>query len=148
LDRPRVDDRGDAALAHQRGRMRARGDVGEEGLDVALARFLAGDAVARALAALDAARDLDLAQRVPRRWRLLGVVVDQQRDLGDVARRARGGAREDDVVHRPASTRFDLPQPLGPTMPVMPGSIRNSVASTNDLNPATRSLANCIDRSL
>src|SRR4030095_13830327 len=51
------------------------------------------------------------------------------------------------ITQRSASTRFDLPQPLGPTMPVMPGSIRNSVASTNDLNPATRSLANCIDRS-
>src|SRR5262245_66346602 len=52
------------------------------------------------------------------------------------------------IAQRSASTRFDLPQPLGPTIPVMPGSIRNSVGSTNDLNPARRSLANCIRWSL
>ena len=37
-----------------------------------------------------------------------------------------------------ASTTFDLPQPLGPTMPVRPGSMKSSEASTNDLKPVRR----------
>src|SRR6516165_12311045 len=43
------------------------------------------------------------------------------------------------ITQRSASTRLDLPQPLGPTIPVRPGSIASSVASTNDLNPTRRS---------
>src|SRR5262249_52896346 len=43
------------------------------------------------------------------------------------------------ITQRSASTRFDLPQPLGPTTPVRPGSMRKSVASTKDLNPSSRS---------
>ncbi len=39
-----------------------------------------------------------------------------------------------------ASTIFDLPQPLGPTIPVSPGFISNSVGSTNDLKPLIESL--------
>src|SRR5512142_910697 len=46
------------------------------------------------------------------------------------------------ITHFSASTRFDLPQPLGPTMPVMPGSIASSVGSTKDLKPESRSLSN------
>src|SRR5579883_349739 len=46
------------------------------------------------------------------------------------------------ITHFSASTRFDLPQPLGPTMPVMPGSITSSVGSTKDLKPESRSLSN------
>src|SRR6185437_16079699 len=34
-----------------------------------------------------------------------------------------------------ASTTFDLPDPLGPTTQVMPGSNRKVVAEANDLNP-------------
>ncbi|OPZ50468.1 MAG: hypothetical protein BWY91_02845 [bacterium ADurb.BinA028] len=34
-----------------------------------------------------------------------------------------------------ASTTLDLPDPLGPTMQVMPGSRRKVVAEANDLNP-------------
>src|SRR5690606_36554117 len=37
-----------------------------------------------------------------------------------------------------ASTRFDLPHPLGPTMPVSPSLISSSVGSTNDLKPDRR----------
>jgi len=37
-----------------------------------------------------------------------------------------------------ASTRFDFPQPFGPTTPVSPGSIRKSVGSTKDLKPIRR----------
>src|SRR5437868_3263434 len=43
------------------------------------------------------------------------------------------------ITQRSASTRFDLPQPFGPTTPVRPGSIRKSVGSTKDLNPISRS---------
>ena len=43
------------------------------------------------------------------------------------------------ITQRSASTRLDLPQPFGPTMPVSPGSIGTSVGSTNDLKPRSRS---------
>src|SRR5215468_3969517 len=39
------------------------------------------------------------------------------------------------ITQRNASSRLDLPQPLGPTTPVSPGSICNSVGSTKDLKP-------------
>ena len=43
------------------------------------------------------------------------------------------------MTQRRASTRFDLPQPFGPTTPVRPGSIAKSVGSTKDLKPIRRS---------
>src|SRR5689334_18592671 len=43
---------------------------------------------------------------------------------------------------RRPSSRLDFPQPLGPTMPVKPFWISNSVASTKDLKPARRSFVN------
>ena len=43
------------------------------------------------------------------------------------------------MTQRTASTRFDLPQPLGPTTPVSPGSMAKSVGSTKDLKPIRRS---------
>ncbi len=46
------------------------------------------------------------------------------------------------ITHLSASTRFDFPQPLGPTIPVIPGSMASSVGSTNDLKPESRSLSN------
>jgi hypothetical protein len=42
------------------------------------------------------------------------------------------------IAQRRASTRFDLPQPFGPMMPVRPGSIRMSAGSTKDLKPTMR----------
>ena len=42
------------------------------------------------------------------------------------------------IAQRSASSRFDLPQPFGPTMPVRPGSTWTSVGSTNDLKPDIR----------
>jgi hypothetical protein len=42
------------------------------------------------------------------------------------------------VAQRSASSRFDLPQPFGPTTPVSPGSIGISVGSTKDLKPKRR----------
>ena len=48
------------------------------------------------------------------------------------------------ITQRSASSRLDLPQPLGPTTPVRPGSMNSSVGSTNDLNPESRSRVNFI----
>src|SRR5580692_9768777 len=39
------------------------------------------------------------------------------------------------ITQENASTTFDLPEPLGPTMQVMPGSNLSVVAEANDLNP-------------
>ena len=41
------------------------------------------------------------------------------------------------IHHLKDSTTFDLPQPLGPTIPVRPSSIIISVGSTKDLKPVT-----------
>ena len=43
------------------------------------------------------------------------------------------------IVQRIASSRFDLPQPLGPTTPVRPGSILSSAGSTKLLKPLSLS---------
>jgi len=39
------------------------------------------------------------------------------------------------INQRKASTIFDLPQPLGPTMPVMPSSMLICSGSAKDLKP-------------
>ena len=87
-------------------------------------------------------------------------IVEHQPDFGDVARRplpepakitssmpeARMFLYElSPITQRIASTRLDLPQPLGPTTPVKPGSILNSVGSQKLLNPASRSRSNFMD---
>src|SRR5690606_12989085 len=86
-------------------------------------------------------------------------IVEEERDFGCVAGGPRAGPGEDDVVmpdarmflyelspitQRSASTRFDLPQPLGPTMPVRPRSMTNSPGSTKDLKPRRRRRENFI----
>ena len=38
-------------------------------------------------------------------------------------------------THKTASEMFDLPEPLGPTTAVMPGSSESTLRSANDLNP-------------
>ena len=43
------------------------------------------------------------------------------------------------MTQRIASSRLDLPQPLGPTIPVKPGSMRNSAGSTKLLKPLSLS---------
>ena len=48
------------------------------------------------------------------------------------------------ITQRSASSRLDLPQPLGPTTPVRPGSIKRSVGSTKDLNPESLNRVNFI----
>src|SRR3954463_4654869 len=44
-----------------------------------------------------------------------------------------------------ASTTLDLPEPLGPTTHVMPGSRRSVVADAKDLKPLTVRLLRCTD---
>src|SRR5208337_1654668 len=48
------------------------------------------------------------------------------------------------ITQRRASTRFDLPQPFGPTTPVKPDSILNSAASQKLLKPVRRKRSNFI----
>jgi hypothetical protein len=43
------------------------------------------------------------------------------------------------ITQRSASSRLDLPQPLGPTTPVSPGSMRSSAGSTKLLKPVSLS---------
>src|SRR5271154_6885102 len=50
------------------------------------------------------------------------------------------------ITQRRASTRFDLPQPFGPTTPVRPGSILNSALSQKLLKPVRRKRSNLIRR--
>src|SRR5580704_2476637 len=48
------------------------------------------------------------------------------------------------ITQRRASTRFDLPQPFGPTTPVRPGSILKSAESQKLLKPVRRKRSNFI----
>src|SRR5271154_5162374 len=52
------------------------------------------------------------------------------------------------ITQRRASTRFDLPQPFGPTTPVKPGSILNSAESQKLLKPVRRRRSNFIAAAL
>ena len=97
------DEGADAALAHQGGGACTGGQVGEHHLHVAGAHLAAIDAVVRALVALDTARHLDLLVVVELGGRGARAVVQRQSDFGDIARRAVGGAIEDDIVHLAAA---------------------------------------------
>ena len=71
---------------------------------------------------------------------LLQEILDEVRPLlgqGRVASYIPALADVAPITQRSASSRLDFPQPFGPTMPVSPGSIRNSVGSTKDLKPAS-----------
>ena len=87
------------ALAHQRRRARPGGSVGEQELHVARAHLLAVDAVGRTQVAFDAPRDLDGLGIVEGGGRAAVGIVEQEPDLGVVARGTSAGAREDDVLH-------------------------------------------------
>ena len=50
------------------------------------------------------------------------------------------------MTQRNASTTLLLPHPFGPTTPVSPPSINNSVGSTKDLKPTSRSFENSTNR--
>ena len=98
-----VDQRADAALADQGGRARSRGRVRKERLHVAGTDFLAVDRVGRAVAALDAAHDVELVGVVHHGGGAARLVVERQHDFGDVACRTRAGAGEDHVFHLAAA---------------------------------------------
>src|ERR1700753_3426507 len=68
------------------------------------------------------------AGRLPEPAKITASMSEARNDLCEVS----------PIAQRSASTRFDLPQPLGPTTPVRPGSIMKSVGSTNDLKPWRR----------
>ena len=101
-----LDDLADAALMDERRRARAGRGVGEQQLHVARAHLAAVEAIERALLALDAARDFQRLVLVELRRRRAVGVVEEERHLGIVARRARVGAVEDDVVHAGGAQRL------------------------------------------
>ena len=149
-----LDDLADAALVHQRRRARAGRGVGEQDLHVAGAHLAAVDAVGRACSrsmrrdtssvswSLNCGRRLALGivdgiatSALLRAGRVL--VPEKITSSMSAARIAL--CELSPITQRSASTRFDLPQPFGPTTPVSPGSIRKSVGSTKDLKPSRRS---------
>ena len=98
-----ADQKANLALAHEGGRARAGRGVGKEYLHVALAHVAAVDAIDAAGLALDAARHFDRIEiDVGAAGGAVGI-VDEQRDLGHVAGRPAGAAREDHIVHLAAA---------------------------------------------
>ena len=87
-----VDQLADLALPHEGGRLRPRRGIGEKNLHVARTQLAPVEAKGRARLARDAARDLDLVGVVEALRREAFGIVDQQRDLGEVARGAAGRA--------------------------------------------------------
>ena len=89
----------DAPLAHQSRRPRPAGVVLEQKLHVTGPNRTAVDPIVGPGAPLDAAHHIQPLGTVERSGGGAGAVVEGQRHLGDVARRAIMGAAEDDVVH-------------------------------------------------
>ena len=98
-----VDDRADAALAHHCRRARAGGGIGKQRLHITGADVAPVHRIGRAVAALDAAHDVELVGIVHHRRRGARLVVEGQHHFGDVARRTGAGAGEDDVLHLAAA---------------------------------------------
>ena len=94
-----IDDLADAALPHQRRRARAGRRILEQEPHVARARILAVDLIGRARLALDPPRHFQRVAVVELGRRRARAIVDEQRDLGAVARRAVFRAGEDHVLH-------------------------------------------------
>jgi hypothetical protein len=94
-----ADDLADLPLAHQGRGAGAGGGVGEQQVHVARPHVAPVDPVGRSRAALDAAHHLQLVPFVEAgRGGAVGI-VELQRHLGGVARRAPRGTGEDHVVH-------------------------------------------------
>ena len=148
-----LDDLADLALVDQRGRTRAGGGVGEQDLHVAGTHVAAVDAIDRP-ASRSIRREIS---RISRSFTAAGAVRSELSIVITTSAWFRDGrlpepakitasmsaARSDlcevsPIAQRSASTRFDLPQPFGPTTPVRPGSIMKSVGSTKDLKPWRR----------
>src|SRR5262245_9361001 len=94
-----IDDLADAALAHQRRRARAGRGILEQEAHFAGASVLPIHPIGRTRLALDAARHFELVAIVELGRRSAGAVVDEQRDLGGVARRTILRACEDHILH-------------------------------------------------
>ncbi len=97
------DQRADPPLTDQRARMRPGRGVGEQQLDVAGAHLAAVDPIGGAAAAGDPAHHLDRRAVIVGKGRIARAVVDRQRDLGEVARRAVAGPGKDQIVHLAAA---------------------------------------------
>ena len=145
-----LDDLADLALVDQCRRTRAGRGIGKQDLHVARAHVAAVDAIDRARLALDAAGDFQnlrsfIAAGAERSELSIVITTSAWLRAGRLPEPAKitasmSAARSDlcevsPIAQRSASTRFDLPQPFGPTTPVRPGSIMKSVGSTNDLKP-------------
>jgi hypothetical protein len=94
------DHRGDAALAHECGAVRAGGRVRKDQRHVLRPHVAPVDAVGAACAALDAADDFKLSAEGAGRVRL-----GREHRFGKVARGAARGAGEDHVFHAAAAHR-------------------------------------------
>ncbi len=96
---PGGDQRADPPLAYHRRGARAGRQIGEQGLHVARAQFLAVHPVDAAAAAFELAGDFEVGLLMKGRRREAGGLFKGQYYLGEVARRSAGGAGEDHVVH-------------------------------------------------
>src|SRR6478609_7701881 len=90
--------------------------------------FIAAGAVRSALSIVIVTSAWLRAGRLPEPAKITASMSAARSDLYEVS----------PIAQRSASTRFDLPQPLGPTTPVKPGSMTKSVGSTKDLKPCRR----------
>ena len=146
-----LDDLADATLVHQRGRARAGRGIGKQDLHVAGTHLAAVDTIGRARVTLDPATSSRVSCSLncagafrallsiwiatsallrPGRWlvpeKITSSMSAARSDLCEVS----------PITQRNASTRLDLPQPLGSTTPVSPGSIMKSVGLMKDLKPS------------
>ena len=101
-----ADDIANPTLADQRRRACAGGGVGKQKLDIPGSHFLAVDPVDRAFFALDAAADVQFIRIVESGGSGAGRIIEIEHNLGDIARRAVGGAAEDDIFHLAATHLF------------------------------------------
>ena len=151
LDRLGGDDRADLALADERRRVGAGRRIGEQQGDVLGADVAAVDPIGGAGAALDPPGDLAFAGAALvacdraragsrlRRSRAAGAIAVPAKITSSMPPPRSDLGLDSPIAQRIASSRFDLPQPLGPTTPVRPGSIRSSAGSTKLLKPLSLS---------
>ena len=100
-----VDQFGNLALPHQRGRLRAGRGIGKEHLHVARPHVLGIGLVGRSGIARDPPHDLDLVLIVEAgRGQTVGI-VDDDRHFGEIARAPGGRAGKDHVFHAAAAHR-------------------------------------------
>ena len=109
-----VDQGADTALADQRRRVGPGRGVGEQQLDVARPDVAAVDPVVGPVAPFDAPDHRQFVPVVQAGGRAAVAVVQGDLDLGDVAGRAPGAAREDHVLHLAAAHALGRGFPHGP----------------------------------